>query len=582
MSTILVEKNVSATMRDGTLLRADIYRPAEPGRYPVLVQRTPYNKELLALTALTLDPLRAAAAGYVLVIQDVRARWASDGDVFYFYRDEFDDGHDTIAWAAAQDWSNGEVGIYGLSYMGGTSWQAAATAPPALRALSPTTAPCDFWRDHLWRGGALHWGLFVTWALQAIGPAALLRGKRGQPDLWPAFLQLVEDSDDYEARVRHLPLNTFPPAQPGDGKFLPFFFDTLQHPTPDAWTESFLPANRHADVQVPALIIAGWHDLLLAADLEHFTRMKSGAGSELARAATRIVIGPWAHAMFQSTVGDLDFGLRASGQLLDLREDLTGLQLRWFDRWLQQKPNGIDAEAPVRIFVQGLNRWRDEQEWPLARTRYTPLYLRAGGHLSFAMPAAAETPDAYVYDPHDPCPTCGGPLLMPATYRRGPVDQAPILSRSDVLSYTSEPLTEDMELTGPVSLVLYAASSAPDTDWVIKLCDVHPDGRSYNVCDGVLRARYRESLTTPRLVEPGAVLRYDITLAATSLLLHAGHRLQVLVTSSDFPRYDRNPNTGELGVSATVLKPASQQIFHDAEHASHLILPLIPTSSPKP
>ena len=581
MSSILVEKNVSAVMRDGTLLRADVYRPAAGGCYPVLIQRTPYNKELLALTALTLDPLRAVAAGYVVVIQDVRARWASEGGVFYFYRDEFDDGHDTVAWAAAQAWSNGEVGIYGLSYMGGTSWQAAATAPPALRAISPTTAPCDFWRDHLWRGGAFNWGLFVTWTLQAIGPAALLRGKQGQPDLWPAFLQLVEDCDEYEARVRHLPLNAFPPARPGDERFLPFFFEALQHPSPDAWTAALLPADRHAEVQVPALIIAGWHDLLLTSDLEHFARMKAAAGTPEARRATRIVIGPWAHGMFQSTVGDLDFGLRASGQLLDLREDLSDLQLRWFDRWLKAKANGIDAEAPVKIFVQGLNRWRDEQEWPLARTRYTPLYLRSGAALSFEAPGE-EVPDDYVYDPHDPCPTCGGPLLMPATYRRGPVSQAAILKRADVLRYTTEPLTEDMELTGPVSAVLHAASSAPDTDWIIKLCDVHPDGESYNICDGVLRARYRESLTAPSLIEPGAVLRYVITLAPTSIRLRVGHRLQVLVTSSDFPRYDRNPNTGELGVSATLLQPAHQQIFHDAEHPSHLILPLIPTTSPTP
>lgn len=582
MSGILVEKNVAAPMRDGTLLRADVYRPAGPGRYPVLIQRTPYNKELLALTALTLDPLRAAAAGYVVVIQDVRARWASDGGTFYFYRDEFDDGHDTVAWAAAQDWSNGAVGLYGVSYMGGTSWQAAAMAPPALKALSPTTAPCDFWRDHLWRGGAFHWGLFVTWALQAIGPAALLRGKKGQPDLWPAFLQLVEDCDEYETRVRHLPLNTFPPAQPGDETFLPFFFEALRHPSPDVWTNALLPASRHSDVQVPALIIAGWHDLLLSADLEHFARMRTEAATDEARRATRIVIGPWAHAMFQSTVGDLDFGLRASGLLLDLREDLTGLQLRWFDRWLKQQANGIDTEAPVRIFVQGTNRWRDEQEWPLARTRYTPIYLRAGGALRFDPPAADEAPDAYIYDPNDPCPTCGGPLLMPAAYRRGPVDQAPILGRQDVLRYTTEPLAEAMELTGPVTAVLHAASSAPDTDWVVKLCEVHPDGRSFNICDGVLRARYRESLTAPELIEADAVLRYTISLSATSIVLAPGHRLQLLVTSSDFPRYDRNPNTGELGVTATVLRSARQRIHHDVRHASHLILPLIPPQSPKP
>lgn len=577
MSSIRVEKNVATPMRDGTVLRADVYRPAQEGRYPVLVQRTPYNKDLLVLSAMTLDPIRAAGAGYVVVIQDVRARWASDGSVFYMYRHEAEDGFDTVAWAAAQPWSNGEVGAYGVSYMAGTSWLAAVSQPPALRAISPTTAPNDFWRDHLWRGGVLNWGLWVSWTLQAIAPSALLRAKKGKPDLFPAFLQLVDDLDAFEQRVRHLPLNQFPPARPDEADFVPFFTEAMRHPVADEWTQALGVAGRHPQVQVPALIIAGWHDLLLANDLEHYTQMRSSAATGQARQATRIIIGPWSHGMFLSTVGDLDFGLRASGLFLDLKEDLTALQLRWFGHWLKSEKNGVDQEAPVKLFVQGLNRWRDEQEWPLARTRYTPLYLRTGGALSLEAPAQ-ESPDAYTYDPHDPCPTCGGPLLLPATYRRGPVDQTPILGRADVLSYTGEVLKQDWELTGPVTAVLYAASSAPDTDWIIKLCDIHPDGRTFNICDGVLRARYRESLSQPKLIEPGAVLRYDISLAPTSILLRAGHRLRVLVTSSDFPRYDRNPNTGELGVTATVLKPAQQQIFHDAQRASHLVLPLIPTT----
>ncbi len=572
--TVLVEKNVVAAMRDGTVLRADIYRPSQEGRYPVLLQRTPYNKELLPLTAITLDPIRAAAAGYAVVIQDVRGRWASDGGTFFLYQDEGRDGFDSVAWAANQPWSDGTVGGYGVSYMGGTSWLTAASAPPALRAISPTTAPNDFWRDHLWRGGALGWGVLVMWTLQAIGPAALLRGKKGKPDLWPSFLQLVGDIDAYEERVWQLPLKSFAPARPGDADFVPFFFETLAHPAPDAWTDSLLMSERHRQVQVPALIVAGWHDLLLKADLNHYASMKNSAGTEAARRGTRIVIGPWSHGMFMNHVGDLDFGLRASGMFLDLKEDLTALQLRWFDRWLKGKKNGVDEEAPVRIFVQGLNRWRDEQEWPLARAGAAPLYLRAQGGLGFVAPGD-EQPDTYVYDPNDPTPTCGGSLLMPAIYRRGPVDQAPLLSRRDVLCYTSEALAQDLEITGEVRAVLYAASSARDTDWMIKLCDVHPDGRTYNICDGVLRARYRASMTEPALIEPEAVLRYEIDLWATSIVLRAGHRLRVLVTSSDFPRYDRNPNTGELGIEATRLHPATQKIFHDAQRASHVILPII-------
>lgn len=576
IAAVLVEKNVPATMRDGTVLSADLYRPAVAGRYPVLLQRTPYNKELLALTALTLDPIRAAQAGYVVMIQDVRARWASDGGVFHMYRDEAEDGCDSVEWAAVQPWANGEVGAYGVSYMGGTSWLAAAAAPEALKAISPTTAPCDFWHQHLWRGGVLNWGLWVGWALAAIAPNALLRAKKGQPDLLPNLLQLVDDIDAYEQRVRALPLTAFAPARPDDADFLPFFFEALRHPRPDAWTAALGVAGRHQQITVPALIIAGWHDLLLANDLQHYSAMRESAATEQARRCTRIVIGPWSHGMFTSTVGDLDFGLRASGLLLDLKEDLTSLQLRWFDRWLKHRDNGVDQEAPVKLFVQGLNRWRDEPAWPLARARSTPLYLRSDNALSFK-PPADEAPDHYVYDPQDPCPTCGGALLLPGVYRRGPVDQAPILSRQDVLSYTSPVLEQALEVTGPVTAVLYAASSGIDTDWVVKLCDVHPDGRCFNVVDGVVRASYANALAERGPVAPGTVQKYEIELAATSMLFQAGHRLRVLVTSSDFPRYDRNPNTGESSLSACVSVAAQQQIFHDVNRASHLLLPVVPT-----
>lgn len=575
---VVVAKNVEARMRDGTILRADLYRPAEAGRYPVLVQRTPYNKELVALTGLTLDPVRAAAAGYVVAIQDVRARWASDGDVFFLFRDEFADGYDTVEWAAALPYADGNVGAYGVSYMGATAWQTATMAPPALRAIAPTTAPNDIMESAFWRGGALLWGTLMMWSLQAIGPTALLRAKRGQPDFLPAFLQLVDDIDAFEARARHLPPRAFPPARPEDEAFLPFFQEVLNHPLPDDWTRSLLVSQRHHQVRVPALIVAGWHDLLLGGDLAHYARMRDEAATAEAREQTRTIIGPWSHGMFLNVVGELDFGFRASGLLLDLREDLTTLHLRWFDRWLKGVRNGIDEEPRVKLFVQGVNRWRDEPDWPLARAVATPWYFAAGGTLGPRPPAADEPPDAYVYDPHQPCPTRGGNLLMPRTYTPGPVDQRPLLERRDVLAYTSEPLPSDLEVTGPVSAVLYAATSAPDTDWVVKLCDVYPDGRSVNVCDGILRARYRNGREAPALVEPGTAQRYTVDLWATSIVFRAGHRIQVLVTSSDFPRYDRNPNTGELGTEATTLRPALQTIFHDNQRASHVVLPVVAAS----
>jgi hypothetical protein len=387
---------------------------------------------------------------------------------------------------------------------------------------------------------------------------------------------LVDDIDAFDAWTRHLPLKTFPPALPDEPRFLKFFFETLEHPSRDPFWKDLSIAERHAAVRVPALIVAGWHDVLLGCDLEHFAAMRTSE-HEGAR-ASRIVIGPWSHGMFGNVVGDLDFGFRSSGLFMDLREDLTSLHLRWFDRWLKGIRNGVDEEAPVKLFVQGTNRWRDEDAWPLTRAVDAVWYLAPDGTLSLAPPATDADASRYVYDPADPCPTRGGNTLLPRTYPAGPVDQTLLLRRADVLAFTSEPLDRDLEVTGPVRAVLYAATDAPDTDWVVKLCDVHPDGRTFNVCDGILRARFRDSLEAPSLVEPGAVERYEIDLWATSMVFEAGHRLRVLVSSSDFPRYDANPNTGESSYDATRTVGARQTVFHDAQRASHVVLPVVPPS----
>jgi putative CocE/NonD family hydrolase len=572
--SVIVDKNVDVPMRDGVVLRADIYRPAGGGKYPVLVQRTPYNKEMWLVTAATLDPIRAAAAGFAVVIQDVRGRWASDGGVFFAYRDEESDCADTVDWAARQSWSSGSVGCYGLSYMGGNTWLGAVSGHEALRAISPTTAPNSFWQHNFWRDGVLQLATLITWALRIIGPAALIRSGKALPELGARLVELIDANDDFDALVRERPLNDLAAGHQEDDNFVPFLYEMLKHPVPDKWTDSILLNNRHASVKVPALIIAGWYDLLLGADLEHFAGMKANGGTELAGDKTRIIIGPWSHAMFMNMVGQVDFGLRSSGLFMDLKEDLTTLQLRWFSRWLKDEQNGIDSEAPIKVFVQGINRWRDEQEWPPARSKPTPWYLGADDSFSPTKPLAGESPDSYVYDPEDPCPTCGGNLLMPAKFMPGPVDQAPILDRRDVLVYTSAALGEDLELAGNVSAVLYASTSALDTDWMIKLCEVRPDGTTYNVCDGVLRASYQVH-QTDQSFSPNEVVKWDISLLATAMVFKAGHCLRVIITSSDFPRYDRNPNTGEAAVEAATSVSALQKIYHDEAYASHLVLPLI-------
>jgi putative CocE/NonD family hydrolase len=572
---VVVEKNIATAMRDGTLLRSDVYRPATPGRYPVLVQRTPYGKEMWPLTAATLDPVRAAAAGFVVVIQDVRGRWASDGGDFSPYRDELADGAETVAWASGLPYGNGRVGAYGVSYAGATAWHAAVGAPESFGAISATTAPNDFFTDHVWRGGAFLLGTLAMWSLQAIGLSAVARAYGGTDSFLASLARLVDDIDEFDRWTRYRPLRAFPPVRPDDPALLPFFFEILGHPLRDDYTRARSVSERHGEVRAPALILAGWHDLLLAADLQHYRSMREEAATERAREGTRLVIGPWSHGMFLNVVGELDFGLRSSGAFLDLRGDLTALQMRWFGHWLSDEPPAGEPDGPrVRLFVQGVNRWRDADDWPVAGVNDRRLHLRSDGGLTFEPPVDGEPPDAYAYDPERPCPTRGGTLLMPRQYPAGPVDQEPLLHRSDVLCFTSAPLDRELEVIGHVRAVLHAATSAPDTDWVVKLCRVDSRGRTLNVCDGILRASYRRSPSERVPVEPGAVERYEVDLWATAIAFAPGERLRVLVTSSDFPRYDRNPNTGELGVEAASSVPALQRIFHDRAHPSHLVLPV--------
>ncbi|MDF1817995.1 MAG: CocE/NonD family hydrolase [Immundisolibacteraceae bacterium] len=572
--SVIVDKNIAITMRDGVVLKADIYRPADGGCYPVLIQRTPYNKELWLITAATLDPVRAATAGYAVVIQDVRGRWASAGDVFFPYRDEVPDCEDTLSWAAEQSWSAGVAGNYGLSYMGGTTWMSAATGHDSLRAISPTTAPNSFWRNNFWRGGALQISTLVIWALRTIGPVALFRAGKELPELGARLAELADAVDAFDEIINQRPLDKLAAGHKEDDQFIPFLYEVLRHPLPDEWTDKILLNDRHNSVEVPALIIAGWYDLLLGADLEHFAGMQKNGGNEVARNNTRIVIGPWSHAMFMNMVGQVDFGFRSSGLFLDMKEDLTSLNLRWFDRWLKDEANGVDNEPRVKVFVQGINRWRDEEQWPPARCQITPWYLGNNATFSMFPDESGAGPDSFVYDPEDPCPTCGGTLLMPSHYTPGPVDQSPILGRRDLLVYTSDVLTEDLELAGPVTAQLYASTSAVDTDWVIKLCDLRPDGSTYNVCDGVIRASF-QAHETGQSFSPGEVVKWNIDLLATAMVFQAGHRLRVIVSSSDFPRYDRNPNTGEQAVSAVKSVSALQRIFHDEQHPSQLLLPVV-------
>ena len=583
---IVVDYDVPASMRDGVTLRANIYRPAGEGSWPVLLTRLPYGKDFPLGTA-AMDPVQVARRGYVVIVQDTRGRMASEGEWVPFIH-EAEDGVDTIAWAAQLPYSNGNIGMYGVSYFGFTQWSAAIHQPAALKALVPMQTWNDPFNGVLFRGGALELGTSGSWQLQ-MALEVLLRRHRGNPQaLGQAIYLLVKQIDALgTGGYASLPLNEFAPLKQQD--IASVFFQNFEHPLERDY-ELVQPLHilgHHSDVTVPALNVAGWYDIFLQDTIANFTLVRADGATPAAR-QSQLLIGPWSHGAMSNAIGELNFGFASSAALIDLKIDLVSLQVRWFDHWLKGIDTGMLNEAPIKLFVMGANVWRDEQEWPLARAVETRYYLHSAGNanslegdgaLTVQLPEPAEgSSDQYLYDPANPVPTRGGALLMTPEYRSGPFDQRPVENRADVLVYTTDVLASDLEVTGPITVHLWATSSAPDTDFVARLVDVYPDGYAQNLTDGIIRARYRNFAQgeAPSLIEPGVAYEYEIDLWATSNLFKAGHRIRLDITSSSFPRWDRNPNTGHaLGADAELVS-ARQTILHDREHPSYVVLPLVP------
>jgi putative CocE/NonD family hydrolase len=574
-----VERNVPVPMRDGTVLRADVWRPAGEGRHPTLLQRLPYNKADAFITGhlFGLEPLRAVGAGFAVVLQDTRGRYASEGTFEPFAR-ESDDGADTIAWIADQPFSDGDVCMYGSSYVGATQLLAAASAPPALRAVAPGVTASEYYEGWTYQGGALQLGFALHWALGSLGGATVATRQMRGEDVAALAEELGRTLADMWPAYERLPLTD----QPLLHELCPAYFEWLRHPQRDEHWRAIAPDQRYAEMTVPALHVGGWSDIFVDGTLRNYAGLREHAATEEARQGQRLLIGPWAHGNVHEVVGELDFTPSAS----QLALDMTAVQLDFFERVLSGR--GFDT-PPVRIFVMGANQWRDEDAWPIARTRHEHLHLRGDGRANTAAgdgrlsrePAGADEPsDRYVYDPRQPVPTIGGKTLMPSPLigiHSGPRDQREVETRTDVLVYTGDPLECDTEVTGTVTLVLTAASSAVDTDFTAKLVDVHPDGRAIGIVDGILRARYRDGLERPRLLEPGRPERLTIELGATSMLFRAGHRIRLEVSSSNFPRFDRHPNVGGdlSAVTEAELVPAQQTVFHDADRPSYLVLPIV-------
>jgi uncharacterized protein len=570
MATIQIDKNVMVSMRDGVRLATDVYRLDGITPAPVLITRTPYDKERAVTGSDTFDILRAVQAGYAVVIQDVRGRYASEGQ-FDPMIHEARDGVDTFAWAAAQPWSRGVVGTFGGSYLGATQWLPAREQPPALRAMAPSVTFSDMYEASTYQGGAkvLH---DLRWVVEDIIPAEIRR-RVAHGEKSPAR----GDRLDLNAVLSHLPLADHPLIRDAAA----FYFDRLAHPTADAYWRPISPCAGYEQISAPALNISGWYDIFLWGTFQNYLGMRQRGGTKHARLNQRVIIGPWSHSNFTGSFPELEFGAAASSGALDL----TGLQLRWFDRWLKDVDNGMDQEPAVMLFVMGVDRWRAEADWPLPDTQYRSYYLHSAGQantlhgdgtLSAELPDD-EPPDVYLFNPLRPVPTVGGQVIFPGGNVNGPRDQRAVELRDDVLVYSTPVLDQPVEVTGPIELRLFVASSARDTDFTGKLADVYPDGRAIILTEGILRARYRNSFTEPELLEPDAVYELRLDLWATANVFLPGHRIRLEVSSSNFPRFARNSNTGgEIAREAAEhYRPAINRIFHDAAHLSCLILPII-------
>lgn len=530
-------------MRDGIALATDIYLPSEEGEYPTLLVRdiytngSPANRQRYAKFATT--------NGYAFVFQSARGRYDSDGQ-WYPYFQEINDGDDTLTWIAEQPWSNGKVGMFGTSYLASVQWLAALNRNPALVAIAPAMSPGNYYRDVAYPGGAFSLLSRARWGV------GLVSGRTTAS--FPV---------DWINGIGHLPLDTLAESVGFDVRH---FQDWLDHPSYDSYWEPLNLEARASEMIVPALNFGGWYDVFLRSTIGSYKTMTEEAATEAARNGQRLVIGPWPHGWNASTkTGDQEFGENA---LIDVEP----LLLEWFDYWMKdgQEPKG----APIKIFVMGENIWREENEWPLARTVYEPFYLHADKTLSIDPPTDDSGSLRYTYDPADPVPTLGGNIMEPTL--RGPYDQAPLDDRKDVLRFFTEPFRERMEITGPISAELYATTDSTDTDFMAKLIVVKPDGTSFNLVDGVIRARYREGFEQPKLIEPGKVYKYTLDMWATSYVLSPGDRLRIDVTSSNFPRLARNLNTGAEFAKTSKMKVAKQVIHMSDEYPSHVVLPMIP------
>ena len=565
-SGLVFEHNVAMKTRDGVTLKADVYRPAGDGPFPVLLQRTPYNKDNAADFA-----RKAVARGFMVVVQDVRGRYTSDGE-WYTFKHEMDDGYDTVEWAAALPHANGKVGMWGGSYVGATQMLAAISHPPHLAGICPVVTASNYHENWTYQGGAFEQWFDESWtsglAQDTLNRAVTQHTNafRGDQVLPLTSYSLFNDMDLASGNALSRQL-------------APYFLDWLAHPTYDSYWKQWSIEENYDKIAVPALTVAAWYDIFQGGSLRNYMGLRDHAASSAARTGQRLLVTIGGHAGSDRKVGDVDFGP-------DAAFDEGAVTLEWYDYLLLGKQNRFaDDTKPVQIFVMGRNQWRDEAAWPIGRAQETRYYLDSSGKANSAAGdgrlessrAGGNVPDRFVYDPANPVPTVGGPLCCdPLHLAAGPRDQKDVEARPDVLVYSTPALAEDLEVSGPVTLDLYAKSSAVDTDFTAKLVDVWPSGFAQNLTEGILRASFRDStLGSPSPLTPDRVYEFKIDLWSTSNVFLKGHRIRLEVSSSNFPRFDRNLNTGRKAADSTEFVKATNTVLHDDAHPSVLLLPVV-------
>ena len=571
---VATETDVPATMRDGTVLRSDVYRPRTADAVPVILMRTQYGKSAAQAGSRYQPPDWFASHCYLVVIQDVRGQGGSGGTFSEFTHD-MEDGYDSVEWAAALPGSNGKVGMYGSSYVGATQWLAATTAPPHLATIVPANTASDYYDGWTYEGGEFRLAFVQPWAIGLATSAAQNRKDQA------TAAELKSAAADPTRWMEFRPFKDLPPMQPQNPAVAPWYFDWIRHSARDDFWRQFSIRDRYPSVKVPVLDVEGWYDAFLAGGTENFAGMVAHGGSESARDNQRLVIGPWDHVNWGRSDSDPAPLLKDIGAVGD--SPINDLMLAWYDHFLKGENNDVAGKPRVDYFVMGANIWKSATSWPLPQTNWTTYYLSGPGGIAdrkgqlVSAAPGAQPPDTYTYDPAFPAPSLGGHSCCGAeSGPQGPYDQTPVEQRSDVLVYSSAPLEHDTEMTGPVNVRLWAESTSADTDFTAKLTAVKPDGQVINLNNGILRTSFRDSLSDPTPTTPGRPYEYQIHVWPTSYEFRAGDRIRLEISSSDYPQFAPNPNTGApFGMDSATRTPV-QTILHDQDHPSAVTLPVIP------